>query len=112
MRRVRRLGNRGVRRFRTGVARHRPGPRSAGEPQEPCVQPHPDDLGALRAEAPAARRSHRAARAAAKNQENEVVGKHRKKAASRTGCVVIVVFTMPLLILLTTVADQAGHLIG
>lgn len=41
-----------------------------------------------------------------------MVGKHRKKAASRTGCVVIVVFTMPLLILLTTVADQAGHLIG
>ncbi|WIV57699.1 hypothetical protein [Amycolatopsis nalaikhensis] len=41
-----------------------------------------------------------------------MAGKHRKKAASRTGCVVIVVFTMPLLILLTTVADQARHLIG
>ncbi|WP_255410277.1 hypothetical protein [Amycolatopsis sp. CA-128772] len=41
-----------------------------------------------------------------------MAGKHRKREASRAGCVVIFVFTTPLLILLTTLADQAQHLIG
>ncbi len=39
-------------------------------------------------------------------------GKHRKREASRAGCVVIFIFTTPLLILLTTLADQAQYLIG
>ena len=39
-------------------------------------------------------------------------GKHRKRAAGRAGCVVTVVFTMPLLILLTALADQGRFLIG
>ena len=39
-------------------------------------------------------------------------GKHRKRAAGRVGCVVIVLFTMPLPILLATLADQARSLIG
>ncbi len=39
-------------------------------------------------------------------------GKHRKREASRAGCVVILVFTTPLLILLAALADQAPHLIG
>ncbi|WP_410573993.1 hypothetical protein [Amycolatopsis sp. cmx-4-61] len=47
-----------------------------------------------------------------KNRGERMCGKHRKREASRAGCVVIVVFTMPLLILLTALADQAPHLIG
>jgi hypothetical protein len=41
------------------------------------------------------------------------MGKHRKKqGASRRGCAVIMMFTVPLLVLLTTLADQARSLIG
>jgi hypothetical protein len=42
------------------------------------------------------------------------VGKHRKKQglASRGGCAVIIMFTVPLLVLLATLADQARSLIG
>jgi hypothetical protein len=42
------------------------------------------------------------------------MGKHRKKdgMASRGGCAVIIMFTMPLLVLLATLADQACSLIG
>ncbi|MEA5365419.1 hypothetical protein VA596_38235 [Amycolatopsis sp., V23-08] len=41
-----------------------------------------------------------------------MAGKHRKRAASGIGCVVLVIATTPLLILLTTLADQAHTLIG
>jgi hypothetical protein len=42
------------------------------------------------------------------------MAKHRKKegVASRGGCAVIIVITAPLLVLLTTLADQVRSLIG
>jgi hypothetical protein len=41
-----------------------------------------------------------------------MAGKHRKRAAGGLGCVVLVIVTTPMLILLTTLADQADILIG
>ncbi|WP_326946902.1 hypothetical protein OG439_47675 [Amycolatopsis sp. NBC_01307] len=41
-----------------------------------------------------------------------MAGKHRKREASRAGCVVIVFIATPLLFLLATLADQAHFLIG
>jgi hypothetical protein len=41
-----------------------------------------------------------------------MTGKHRKREAGRAGCVVLMMFTMPLLVLLATLADQAQTLIS